>query len=433
MRTHKRAVLFVAAIAAALVWAAAGWADSTREQTAIEGSIEPLLRYEDDPPTCSLAERMKYLGVPGMSVAVVVDGRIAWAAGYGLADASDKTPVTTNTLFQAASISKPVTALGALRLVASGKVALDADINGYLRRWKIPANDFTGDHPVTLRLLLSHRGGTTVHGFPGYAAGAALPTLVDVLDGRPPANSAAVKVVRQPGKEFVYSGGGTTIVQMALEDVTGEPLAEYLAREVLGPLGMTSSTYEQPLPAAHRASAASGHTRDGQPIAGRFHTYPEQAAAGLWTTPSDLCRWLIGVQRAVAAEKGAVLPIELAKEMVAPVGDGPVGLGPFLTVEDGKVIAFGHSGGNEGFICDSRANMTGGTGAVVMTNSNSGGGAGGRSLARDRPRVPLAGRRTADRGRHPAEARRSQAARRPIPDRAGRIGNDCRARRPGAR
>ena len=223
---------------------------------------------------------MKHWGVPGLSVAVAVDGQLAWAAAYGVADASQKNPVTADTLFQAASISKPVTALGALRLVEAGKLALDTDINEYLRRWKLPANKFTREQPVTLRLLLSHRGGTSVHGFPGYAAGAKLPTLVDILDGRRPANTLPVRVVRLPGKESVYSGGGTTIVQMAIEDVTGQPLAEYMAREVLAPLKMTSSTYEQPLPESLRASAASGHRPDGQPIAGRFHTYPEQCPPG---------------------------------------------------------------------------------------------------------------------------------------------------------
>ena len=356
-----------------LAGGAAALADTSREQTAIEGALEPLVRYEGDPQTSTLAERMKSLGVPGLSIAVVVDGRIAWAAGYGLADASEKTPVTSETLFQAASISKPVNAPAALRLVAAGKLALDADINGYLHRWKIPANKFTADDPVTLRLLLSHRGGTSIHGFPGYAAGAPIPTLADILNGAPPANTKAVIVERRPGKEFVYSGGGTTIVQMTVEDVTGEPLAVYLAREVLTPLAMTASTFEQPLPAERVSQATSGHGSDGQPIAGRFHTYPEQSAAGLWTTPSDLCRYALGVRKAVAGESGAILPVDLAKQMIAPVGDGPVGLGPFLTIDDGHVVAFGHSGGNEGFRCDMLALVDRPEAAVVMTNSNDGG------------------------------------------------------------
>ncbi|MBX7166080.1 MAG: beta-lactamase family protein [Pirellulales bacterium] len=342
-------------------------------QAAIEAAVVPLVSYDDEPAQATLVERMKHYGVPGVSVAVVAEGKLAWAAGYGTTDVAQGSPVTPETLFQAASISKPVAMLGTLQLVAAGRLELDADVQKYLQRWQIPANTFTTQQPVTLRLLMSHRGGTTVHGFRGYQVDEPLPTLVQILAGTKPANNDPVLVVRTPGESFVYSGGGTTIVQTVVKDVTGEPLAALLEREVLRPLEMHASSYAQPLPTDRQDQAASGHTNDGKVLAGRWHVYPEQAAAGLWTTSSDLCRYVMGVQRALAGEPGAVLPRELAEQMVTPVGEGPFGLGPFLTLSDGRVVRFSHGGSNAGFRCEVAGTIEGGCGAAVMTNSDNGG------------------------------------------------------------
>ena len=171
----------------------------------------------------------------------------------------------------------------------------------------MPENEFTKDKKVTLRGILSHSAGLTVHGFPGYAVAGPVPTLVEVLDGAKPANTGAIRVNVVPGSLWRYSGGGFTVMQQMIIDATGKPFPEFMRETVLAPLGMTSSTYEQPLPADRQSHAATGHYPDGRPVAGKWHVYPEMAAAGLWTTAPDLARFAIGVQRALASTSNAVL------------------------------------------------------------------------------------------------------------------------------
>jgi CubicO group peptidase (beta-lactamase class C family) len=291
--------------------------------------------------------------------------------------------VTPRTLFQAASISKPVAALAALRLVEQGLLSLDEDVNARFVSWKVPENEFTKTEKVTLRRLLSHTAGLTVHGFGGYPAGASVPTVVQALDGQKPANSAAVRVDVVPGTIWRYSGGGYTIMQQLLVDVTGKPFPVLLNELVLGPLGMTDSTYEQPLPAGRRGEAASGHRSDGELLPGRYHTYPEMAAAGLWTTPTDLARFVMEIQKALAG-RSKVLTAETARAMTTEV-KGSYGLG-FSLQGRGASATFGHGGSNEGFKCQMTAFLEGGRGAVVMTNGDRGGWIGAeilRSIARE--------------------------------------------------
>src|SRR5215471_10327430 len=215
----------------------------------VESGLRPPVLIEGD-KTWSIEERMRFYGVSGVSIAVIRDSKIEWAKGYGLADVETKQAVTPSTLFQAGSISNPVSAMGALVLVEDGKLKLDADINGYLKSWKVPGNEHTAKSPVTLERLLSHTAGLTVHGLPGYAAGATIPTVPQVLDGAPPANTAPVRVDLDPGTQYRYSGGGYTIAQLAMVDVTGQTFPALMQRLVLGPLGMKESTFDQPLPAA---------------------------------------------------------------------------------------------------------------------------------------------------------------------------------------
>jgi CubicO group peptidase (beta-lactamase class C family) len=321
-------------------------------------------------PAGSLVQRMAEFKTPGVSVAVINNGAIEWAKGYGVAETGTTIPVTPHTLFQAASISKPVAALAALRLVEKGRLVLDEDVNAKLKSWKVPENDFTKTEKVTLRRLLSHSAGLTVHGFGGYAAGEPVPTTVQVLDGAKPANSAPVRVDVVPGKIWRYSGGGFTVAQLLMTDVTGRDFPDLMAELVLKPLGMADSTYEQPLPEARRAGAASGHTSDGKLLPGRFHTYPEMAAAGLWTTPTDLAKFLLEIEKARRGES-AVLSKAPAMEMTTPQKPG-YGLGLSLDGKD-KEVSFGHGGSNEGFKCQMTAFIEGGRGAVVMTNGDLGG------------------------------------------------------------
>ncbi|HEY9233368.1 MAG TPA: serine hydrolase [Blastocatellia bacterium] len=337
----------------------------------VERGLLPRVQVKGD-AGWTIQERMQHYRIPGVSVAVINDYKVEWARGYGVKDMQTNEPVTAETLFQAGSISKPVAAMVALKKVAEGKIALDENINNRLTTWKLPDNEFTAKKRVTLAHLLSHTGGLTVHGFPGYAMGEKLPTLPDVLDGKPPANTPAVRVDFEPGTKFRYSGGGVTIGQLAIMDIEKKPYPQIAHDVVLGPLGMTHSTYQQPLPDDWQKRAASGYRMDGKPVEGRFHVYPEMAAAGLWTTPTDLCKFAIEVQLSLAGKSNKVLSKEMAAKMVTPfIPDAPPGLG-FFVEKHGNAIYFGHGGADEGFRAGLLVNRDKGYGVAVMVNSDNG-------------------------------------------------------------
>lgn len=321
-------------------------------------------------PRHTIEERMKALNVHGVSIAVIRGYEIEWAKGYGLADVESKRPVTPKTLFLAGSISKPVAAAGALVLVEQAKLKLDDDVNRYLKSWKVPENDFTRDQKVTLRRLLSHTAGLTVHGFPGYAATAPVPTVPQILDGTKPANTAPVRVDLLPGSTYRYSGGGYTVAQLMMTEVTGRPFAEFLLKAVLAKAGMKESTYENPLPQRLAGVAASGYKPDGRLVPGRYHTYPEMAAAGLWTTASDLARFAIEIQKAREGRSKRMLSKATVEEMLRPEKQN-YGLGFGINERDG-LKRFSHGGADEGFQAYLAATVDG-RGLVVMTNSENGG------------------------------------------------------------
>lgn len=331
---------------------------------AVEHQLLPSVMIEGQRSTSSMAEALEEHNVPAVSVAVIAEGRIEWAHAWGRTTA-DGSLANSETLFQSCSISKPVAALTTLRLVASGALDLDADVDSLLRSWHIPDNPHTAGNPVTPRWLMSHRAGFNVRGFPGYAIGSQVPTLGQILRGEPPANTDALQVETAPGTAFRYSGGGTQVLQQLLEDLSGLPYSDLAKREVLDVAEMTVSTYE-PSPEA----AAFGHLASGKPMEGGYGIQPELAAAGLWSTPSDLARLAISMQRAYA-DDGGIIPRQLARAALTPVGDGPTGLGFFLE-SDGDRLRFSHNGGNTGFRCHLEAYASLGLGAAVMTNSDNG-------------------------------------------------------------
>ena len=335
----------------------------------LEQGLLPAVLIKGD-PAWSIEERMKHWKVPGLSIAVVKDFKIEWARSFGVKDIDTKDPVTTETLFQAGSISKPVAAMVALKRVQEGKISLDESINNKLQTWKLPDNEFTAKKKVTLANLLSHTGGTTVHGFPGYATGAKIPTLAQVLDGTEPANTAAVRVDMEPGTRFRYSGGGTTIAQLAIMDIEKKPFPQIARETVLGPLKMTNSTYNQPLPDDWTKKAASGHRGDGSIVPGKIHVYPEMAAAGLWSTPTDLAKFAIEVQLSYAGRSNKILTKEMIEKMVTPFMED-AGLGFFID-KRGNAVYFGHDGADAGFRAMMVMNRDKGFGAVVMANSDNG-------------------------------------------------------------
>ena len=321
----------------------------------------------------SLEELMAHFGVPGVSIAVIQDFELHWAKGYGIADVETGATVNQETLFQAASISKPVNAMAFLRAAQEGKLSMDDDINTMLKSWKLPESPFTQAQPVTPRLLASHTAGLgDGFGFPGYSPSDPLPTTIQILNGDKPSNVGPVLLVRPPLTAFHYSGGGITILQLALTDALGKSYAELLQETVLGPVGMTQSTFEQPLSPERDRNAARAHDGEGRAMGDKWHVYPELAAAGLWTTPTDLARFAIEVQKSLRGEANHVLSQMMIKEMVSPVGVGDFAVGFSLT-KAGQGWYFEHGGGNWGFCCLLFAHKVKGYGFAVMTNAKNGG------------------------------------------------------------
>jgi CubicO group peptidase (beta-lactamase class C family) len=370
---HGLAVAFLWAVVPALS-AQTGSAPSAQTQRHIDrveaGLVPPVIVKGDIHAEHSLQERMAALHVPGVSIAVIHHGAIEWAQGFGVMKVGGP-PVTAETLFQAGSISKPVAALAALKLVQEGKLSLDADVNTELKSWKLPYGPEAKEKSVTLRELLSHTGGTTVHGFVGYAAGEPVPTLVQVLDGKKPANTPPIRVDAEPGTKYNYSGGGFTIMQQVMIDASDEAFPKLLKVMVLTPIGMTHSTYQQPLPEEWKAFAATPYEADGQAVVGGAHTYPEMAAAGLWTTPTDLAKYAIELERSLQGGANHVLSKEMTEQMLTP-GMGEWGLG--IEAKGSKTDPyFMHAGIDAGFESILVAYEKGGEGAVVMTNAQGGG------------------------------------------------------------
>jgi len=317
----------------------------------------------------TLVQRMEKYHVRGLSVAVVDRGKVVWSSGYGLADVKSNRAVDARTMFQAGSISKPVAAVAAMKFVQMGRLNLDENVNQQLKSWHVPENEFTKDQKVTLRRLLSHSAGLTVHGFAGYAAGTPVPTVQQVLDGQKPANSDPIRVDVVPGTLFRYSGGGYTVMQLLLTECAGESFAEVLKKTVLDPIGMKNSTYEQPLPAALRDRVAFGYRGDGSPLPGDFHTYPELAAAGLWTTAPDLAKFGIAIQKSREGGSDRVLSQKTTQLMLTRQKEDD-GLGFFLE-GSGAEERFGHNGANEGFQALMLFTFDG-KGLAIMTNSDNG-------------------------------------------------------------
>jgi CubicO group peptidase (beta-lactamase class C family) len=337
----------------------------SRIENGLESNLE--IQYKDSviQSIYNIEERMRELNIPGVSIAVINDGEIEWAKGYGFADSSENRKVTTETLFQAGSISKPVAATRALQLVEQGTFDLDENVNNYLSSWKLPDNEFTEKEKVTLRRILNHTAGLTVWGFPGYVKGDTIPVISEILDGK--GNTDPVRVYKEPGEGWRYSGGGYTIMQLMVTDVEQKQFPEVMYENVLNPLGMKSSTYENPLPEKYHQVAATGYHSDSNPVEGKWHTYPEMAAAGLWTTPSELILWGKEIQQILQSQEDGLLKTKTVNEMLTPNEDSQ-GLGPYVLD-----LSFGHGGSDEGFRAELLVWKETANAVVIMVNSNNGG------------------------------------------------------------
>ncbi|MBL1222549.1 serine hydrolase [Chryseobacterium sp. L7] len=334
----------------------------------VEAGLMPAVRFQGE-PVWTLQSRMKHYNIPGVSIAVIKNSKVIWAKSYGFADVESKTPVNTQTLFQAASMSKPVSVYAALTEVEAGKINPDADVNTYLKSWKVPENEFTKEKKVTFRNIVSHTAGFTVSGFPGYEAGKPVPALVQVLNGQSPSNTPEVTVNKLPGTPFRYAGGGYCVLQQMLIDLEGKDFTTIMKEKVLMPLNMKNSTFSQPPSEAYSQFAATAYNQEGTKVSGKYHIYPEQAAAGLWTTAEDLAKFVIDVQNTLNGKSTTIISQKTAEEFTTPFIDPFMGLGIFLEDRGGHMY-FNHGGWNEGFSSRFIASKTSGDGIVVLTNTN---------------------------------------------------------------
>jgi CubicO group peptidase (beta-lactamase class C family) len=353
------------------------------EQQIKAGLVPPVLVRGEAPELMPLSARMDALQVPAVGIAVIHAGRLVWAGGFGRVSRGGP-PVTADTLFQAGSVSKAITAAAVMSLVRAHKLDLDVDVNQYLKSWRIPPTPLIENRPVTLRELLSHSGGVNVSGFGGYEAGQPVPTLTQVLNGEPPARNPPIRVDIEPGTTWRYSGGGYTIVQQVLIDTTGRTFPELMRERVLVPFGMNRSSFQQPPSLDTLRRAATPYAADGTPIKGGPHVYPTMAAAGLWTTPSDLARYAIGVQQSFGGHPRKVLSEASARAMLSQVRSASGAPLRIAGVSDrvqpglGLIVAgttdqkyFSHPGSDDGYACALSAYESG-DGVVIMTNSNNG-------------------------------------------------------------
>ncbi len=382
-------VVGLAALTAVVLSACAGpergrTAGASPPDSAVTGGLVKTGRPDaaggrPDTGLTTLSESMTHYRVPAVSIVAIAGDSIAWAGAWGVQDARTGARATPATLFEAASVTKMVVAAIVLRLVEQRRLDLDADVNGYLRSWKVAENRFTRAHPVTLRLLLSHRSGLPTTNFP-YDDGAR-PTLVQVLQGAPPARNAAAVVQSAPASRWSYSNLGYVLVQLVLEDVMGRPLQQIAEAEVFQPLGMASSTFRYPLAPELRGREALPHDSAGTPRAGQLHP-TAQAQGGLLTTPSDIARLAIEMMKAYRGESRRLFSQATARLMLSPEADldpaifGGVpmqdALGVFVRSR-GDTLSFSHAGFNApGSTFWVSAFPRTGQGAVIATNGSGG-------------------------------------------------------------
>ena len=367
-----RIVLFFIITSVSL--ASCGRNPQTLTESRIAAVEDGLLSEYGDPfwKQMDLSDRMEHFNIPGVSIAVISDYQIEWAKGYGVSEAGADDPVTPGTLFQAASLGKPVVAVATLHFVERGDLDLERDVNQDLISWQVPENKFTTEEKVTLRRLLSHNAGVTVEGFRGYALGEMVPDLQQIMNGEWPANSPPIRVDIVPGTIHRYSGGGYMIVQQLLEDIIGNPFPDIIQDSVFEPWGMTSSTFEFPLSQELRVHAAAGHVANGAPIPGGWHTYPEMGSgASLWSTPTDMAQFAIRVMESYTGHVDGVLSRNMAVQMLTPQIEDR-GLGPLVYDDGGDRFYFMHPGANDGYKSVLVAYPLLGQGVVIMTNSDNG-------------------------------------------------------------
>lgn len=335
---------------------------------AVENSLTSSrnLIFEDSTvPVYNILDRMKHYNIPSVSLAVINNGKIEWSKAYGYADWTSGRKANVATVYQVASITKSIVGLAVVKLAEMGLLSLSQDIRLYLKTWKLPENQFTTGKTITLRNLLSHTAGLNVHGFMGYPADSPIPTINQILNGEKPANSEAVVALYPVNEHFEYSGGGYTVLRKVLDDAISSQFDSLLQKVVLKPLGMKSSSFQQPVTLSNRNYALAS-SEDMKIPKGNYYVYPELAAGGMWSTASDIARFILQVQEMAKGQKGAFLTEVQAKEMLTPVLN-QYALGFGIWEDEGETY-FRHEGENYGFTSVYFGGLTNDKGLVILTN-----------------------------------------------------------------
>ncbi|MCU0467370.1 MAG: beta-lactamase family protein [Arcicella sp.] len=334
------------------------------------GLMLPIYLKDSTVAPMNLLDRMKFHHVKGLSIAVINDGKIEWAKGYGVKNSANE-PVTENTIFQAGAISKLVTSVISMKLVESGKISLDEDINNKLISFKVPENEFTVQQKVTLRRLLTHNAGLENVGLNSgaYPRNTPLPKIINILKGELPAANKPILVSSIPGTNPRVAGEGYVIVQQLIEDLVKQPFTEYAKTTVLDKLGMTKSTFQQDLPASLTALVASGNFQ-GKELLDKWKLHPACASGGLWSTPSDIAKFFIEIQKASHGKNNKLFSASIAQQMLSSQkGNENRGIGFYLNGANDD-LTFYHRGWSDGYTSYALAFKNTGQGVVIMTNSD---------------------------------------------------------------
>lgn len=372
---HYKSLIFFAFIISFVAGCSSNDTDDVQSRIAAveRGLIAAVVNTGSEPVGMSMSDRMQHFQVPGVSIAVINNGEIEWAKGYGATETGGTRAVTSDIVFQAASVSKPVSVTGIMLLAQAGVIDITRNVNDYLTSWHLADNDLTTTNKVTVQRLMSHTGGTNVSGFAGYTVGGAIPMLLQVLNGAPPADTEPIRVIYEPGTRYSYSGGGMEVLQQMTEDVTKMPFRSYMKNNVFERLDMNSSDFVQPMAGHLAARAAKGHDMNGVMIPGGWRIYPELIAAGLWTTPTDLATLFLEVQKAAVFNEGALLTQETANRILTPQPNTNSAMGLGFALMEGKGgLIFNHSGSVFGYKSYVSVYRDRGQGIAVMLNGDNG-------------------------------------------------------------
>lgn len=351
-----------------LVWSTSVIGQQTKIR-AVENNLTASreIIFEDSlVPKYNIKDRMKFYKIPSVSMAVINNGKIEWIKTYGYADVGSNRFATNSTLYQVASISKPVVGLGIMKLVQDGQLSLSTDIRTYLKSWTFPDNEFSQGKLITLKNLLSHTAGLNVHGFIGYPVNEPIPSINQILNGEKPANHEAVKPQYPVNEHFEYSGGGYTVIRKILDDVISPNFDSLFRKIVLIPIGMKNSSFSQPLSPMYK-NYAYAHDGKMTPVKGHYYLYPELAAGGLWSTAGDIAKFILGIQAALKADPKSIITKANCDEMLTPnLNNYALGFG---IQEREAEKYFWHEGESFGFNAIFYGSFNSGKGVVILTNA----------------------------------------------------------------